>query len=191
MQPPCSDGEQLSPVTTDMQPAVAVVPPPSSPLSYSCAVPTAFGLAFGSVAGALVSLAAGDGQKLAGAARWGIGVAACGGARCLLMKRRGGSEYDDPRQHYDRAIGYGIGAATVPLTSEALDRLSQRMSLPPVYVLRRTLMYSLLGVLVGGAMVSRALRPSPPPVLRLCVASAYAFCVASVRRALLTGLLPA
>jgi len=160
MQPPAFSTYPSSTLTPLSTPLTTLQPLSTSPsVHYSCAVPAAFGFAFGSLAGFLINIAAGDGPTLSGAARWGVGLAACGGARCARMKARGGSEYDDPRQYYDRAIGYGIGAATVPLTGELIDRLRSRPTLAPVFVFRRSLMYSLAGALVGGAMVSAGLTP--------------------------------
>ena len=177
----------ISPLSAPLTPRAALQP--ASTLSpYSCVVPAGFGLAFGSVTGFFVNFAAGDG--LGGALRWGVGLATCGAARCLRMKARGGSEYDDPRQNYDRAIGYGIGAATVPLTGEIVDRVTRRATLAPIFVFRRTLMYSLLGVLVGGAMVSDS--ANHLWAVRLCGVSAVSGAHLSLRVVCwIVGLLPA
>lgn len=113
----------------------------------SCAISGATGFILGGIGGVLWHL---RGDVLSGSMRAGVGLSTVAFVHCSLIKSRNGSIYD--RNHYDRAISYSIGAATMPITATVVDILRRRPHYSAFQLWQSFSRHALAGLILGGIM---------------------------------------
>ena len=176
-----TDAAAVTPGTNTSQSTDATKPTDAQstePYNHSCLLPAAAGAAMGALPGFLFNYSH---DALGGALRWSAGLAACATTRCLLIKHRTPNTLDAPGRPpwsglgYDKAAGFGVGAAVVPVAGVVVDGLRYWPMPPLERVLRRSVSYGLVGALVGGLLVSGQHRHCDVVVELCCcgVASAH------------------